>query len=111
MPPSTSSWSSVRSSTTLGLREPAATRETPRQQPSSSSARLQAGRRRGLCRRGPPGARGRSRMTDRAPGEPGDVEWVAQVAEELEAEEPQEEGRYGESRGLGSGVFSPGAIT
>lgn len=66
MPPSTSSWSSVRSSTTLGLREPAATRETPRQQPSrsSSGARLQEG----WWRRGPPGARGRSRMADRAPG-------------------------------------------
>lgn len=69
MPPRTSSWSSVRSSTTLGLREPAATRET-RQQPSesSSSARLQEGRWWGLRRRGPPGARGRSRMVDKAPG-------------------------------------------
>lgn len=46
MPPSTSSWSSVRSSTTLGLREPAATPGTPRQLPSSSSssAGLQEGR-------------------------------------------------------------------
>lgn len=70
MPPSTSSWSSVRSSTTLGLREPAATRETSKQQPSesSSSARLQEGRRWGLRRRNPLGARGRSRMADRAPG-------------------------------------------
>lgn len=46
MPPSTSSWSSARSSTTLGLRESAAaTRETPRQpHSSSSSAGLQEGR-------------------------------------------------------------------
>lgn len=119
MPPSTSSWSSVRSSTTLGLREPAAAREPPRQQPGSgssssrnSSARLQERRWRGLCRPGPPAPRGRCRMADRAPG--GTPGRCVRTRRRLKGERPRSRGesrRTGESRGLGSGVFSPGAVT
>ncbi|KAL0611929.1 hypothetical protein AAY473_018556 [Plecturocebus cupreus] len=87
MPPSTSSWSSVRSSTTLGLRVPAATPETPRQLPStsSSSVGLQEGRWRGLPHQGRPGARGKSRMADRLRGDPGTGTRDAQVAERRQA--------------------------
>ena len=84
MPPSTSSWSSARSSTTLGLRELFAAPETPRQPPSSSSSSSSGGgggsaglpevRWRGPPRRGLSGARDRSRMADRAPGVPR-AEW------------------------------------